>query len=233
MRRRSSRRWTREAVDRAQRVGLEGDHHARVTDRLGEVLVPLHRAPVLGHAAGQVAAAAGAALVAHHDHQRHRAGLVALHAVEEAAHLLLHARAGEAAEPAEAGLAGEPPDRVGLVGLPGALPARPLHVGRLHAVDEVLGAHERVGRGRVRGAHVEVARVDLRRRAGCPARTRPSPRGTRPADRAARWPAARRTPAARAGRAGSSGSWARAAGASGQRGDQSKEDRTRSGHPWL
>ena len=130
----------------------------------GELVVPLHRAAVLGQPTGEVVAAAGAALVAHDDHQRHRAGLVALHAIQEAAHLLLHARAGEAAKPAKARLARQAPDRVGLVGLSGALPLAPGHVCRLHAVHEVLGAHERVRRRRVDRAHVEVPRVHLRGR---------------------------------------------------------------------
>src|SRR5829696_50629 len=114
-----------EAVDRAQRVGLEGDHHTRIADGLCEVVVPLHGAPILGRASREVAAAAADALVAHDDHQRHRPGLVALHTIEEAAHLLLHVWAREAAEPAKARLADQLPDRVRLVLLARPLPAAP------------------------------------------------------------------------------------------------------------
>jgi hypothetical protein len=135
-----------QAVDRAERVGLEGDHRAPGAHRAREAAVPLPGTGVLARAAVVVATAAGAALVAHHGHQRHGAGRSR---VEEAMDLAAHVRAREAAEPLELRLARDPPHELRPVALALAQVAAVLAPGGMLALRHVPAlAEQRVRRAR-------------------------------------------------------------------------------------
>ena len=95
----------REALDRPDRVGLEGDDHPRASYSPGEGPEPRARASVLARAAALVAPVARSALVAQRGYQRHLPHPPC--AVDVLAHLLA-GRAVEAAEPAELGLPRDP-----------------------------------------------------------------------------------------------------------------------------
>ena len=113
----------RKAVDRAQRIGLEGDHHAVVPDGARQVVVPGARGRVSRRPAALVGGAAPDGLRAEHGEDRH--GALRTGRVDQPAHLHEEVRPGEAPQPQALGLAGDLPDQVRLAsaGLRGDTPA--------------------------------------------------------------------------------------------------------------
>ena len=145
----------RVAVDRAERVGLEGDHHACAADRAGEPAVPGSRAGVLSRAAAGVARSAAPRFRAHHREHRHRA-LPPCRA-DQPAHLVPEVRPREAPQPERPRLARDLPDERGLVPLAPVAVHPPLVPGGRVVVHEQRHPGERVaalGGGR-RSAHCE------------------------------------------------------------------------------
>ncbi len=125
----------------------------------------------------RVGRAAAVADVAHHAHQRHRAGLHGGGAVEVVAHLLGHVRARPAAEPAELRLARDLPHQRGLEAVAAVEVLGVGLVGVLERVDVPAQAAQRVRVGRARAL-----RADTPARPGPPARARScaAPRGSGP-----------------------------------------------------